>query len=50
MPLRILCLGDIVGRPGRQIVHQKLPGLVKAHNVARDVFSVGDHQVDICVP
>jgi 2',3'-cyclic-nucleotide 2'-phosphodiesterase len=29
MPLRVLCLGDIVGRPGRQVVHQKLPGLVR---------------------
>ncbi len=29
MPIRILCLGDIVGRPGRQIVHQKLPALVR---------------------
>src|SRR5271154_5937146 len=29
MALRILCLGDIVGRPGRQIVHQKLPSLVR---------------------
>ncbi|MGA2231337.1 MAG: TIGR00282 family metallophosphoesterase [Tepidisphaeraceae bacterium] len=29
MALRILCLGDIVGRPGRQIVHQKLPALVR---------------------
>jgi 2',3'-cyclic-nucleotide 2'-phosphodiesterase len=33
MPLRILVLGDIVGRPGRQIVSQKLPGLVKSRNV-----------------
>jgi len=33
MPLRILCLGDIVGRPGRQVVHQRLPGLVREHNV-----------------
>jgi peptide-methionine (R)-S-oxide reductase len=29
MALRILCLGDIVGRPGRQVVHQKLPGVVR---------------------
>ena len=29
MSIRILCLGDIVGRPGRQIVHDKLPALVK---------------------
>src|SRR5436190_16066075 len=33
MPLRILALGDIVGRPGRQIVHQKLPTLVRERQV-----------------
>jgi len=33
MPLRILALGDIVGRPGRQIVHQKLPGVVREKKV-----------------
>ena len=33
MPLRILCLGDVVGRPGRQILHQKLPALVREKNV-----------------
>src|SRR5207253_3810908 len=33
MPLRILALGDIVGRPGRQIVHQKLPALVRERQV-----------------
>src|SRR5688572_27932128 len=33
MALRILCLGDIVGRPGRQVVHQKLPGVVRDHKV-----------------
>jgi 2',3'-cyclic-nucleotide 2'-phosphodiesterase len=33
MPLRIVCLGDIVGRPGRMVVHQKLPGLVRERNV-----------------
>src|SRR5579863_9968168 len=33
MSIRILCLGDIVGRPGRQVVHQRLPGLVREHNV-----------------
>src|SRR4051795_10444493 len=33
MPLRILALGDIVGRPGRQAVHRKLPGLVREHQV-----------------
>ena len=33
MPLRILCLGDVVGRPGRQILHQKLPALVRERAV-----------------
>ena len=33
MALRILCLGDVVGRPGRQILHQKLPALVKQRQV-----------------
>ena len=33
MALRILCLGDVVGRPGRQILHQKLPLLVKQRQV-----------------
>ena len=33
MGFRILCLGDIVGRPGRQAVHQLLPGLVRQHQV-----------------
>src|SRR5688500_461310 len=33
MALRILCLGDIVGRPGRQVVHQKLPSLVREKQV-----------------
>ncbi len=33
MALRILCLGDIVGRPGRQVVHQKLPGVVRDQKV-----------------
>src|SRR5438876_7272090 len=33
MPLRILALGDIVGRPGRQIVHQKLPTLVRERQI-----------------
>ena len=29
----ILCLGDIVGRPGRQVVQQKLPALVRDKKV-----------------
>src|SRR5271154_5666906 len=33
MPLRILCLGDIVARPGRQIAPQKLPTLVRERAV-----------------
>src|SRR5688500_3221493 len=33
MALRILCLGDIVGRPGRQVVHQKLPGVIRDRQV-----------------
>ncbi len=33
MAIRILALGDIVGRPGRQVVHDKLPGLVREHKV-----------------
>ena len=33
MPVRILCLGDIVGRPGRQAVHDKLPGLVRERKI-----------------
>ena len=31
--IRILALGDIVGRPGRQAVHDKLPALVREHRV-----------------
>ncbi len=33
MSIRILILGDIVGRPGRQVVHQKLPGIVRERGV-----------------
>ncbi len=33
MAVRILCLGDVVGRPGRQVVHQKLPALIKQRQV-----------------
>src|SRR5690349_5783094 len=33
MPIRILCLGDIVGRPGRQVVQQKLAEVVRQHSV-----------------
>src|SRR5205085_7693708 len=33
MPLRVLVLGDIVGRPGRQIISQKLPAFIKSNNI-----------------
>src|SRR5882724_7396952 len=33
MPLKILCLGDIVGRPGRQVICQKLPQFVRERQV-----------------
>jgi 2',3'-cyclic-nucleotide 2'-phosphodiesterase len=32
-PLRILFVGDIFGRPGRTIVHERLPELQKEHSV-----------------
>jgi metallophosphoesterase (TIGR00282 family) len=31
--MKILCLGDIVGRPGRQAVHDKLPALVRDRKI-----------------
>ena len=31
--VRILALGDVVGRPGRQILCQKLPSLVKHRKI-----------------
>ena len=33
MPIRILALGDVVGRPGRMILHQKLPAFVRENRV-----------------
>src|SRR5437764_12110556 len=33
MPLKVLCLGDIVGRPGRQVICQKLPALVRQRQI-----------------
>src|SRR5450432_2664064 len=33
MPIRILALGDIVGRPGRQVVNQKLPLIVRQERI-----------------
>ena len=31
--MRILCLGDIVGRPGRQAVHDLLPQVIQQHGI-----------------
>ncbi len=28
--MRILLIGDVVGKPGRQIIVQALPGLIRA--------------------
>jgi 2',3'-cyclic-nucleotide 2'-phosphodiesterase len=33
MAFRVLCLGDIVGRPGRQVLHQKLAALARERQV-----------------
>jgi hypothetical protein len=33
MPIRILCLGDIVGKPGRLAVAELLPGLIKERQI-----------------
>jgi 2',3'-cyclic-nucleotide 2'-phosphodiesterase len=33
MPLRLLCLGDVVGRPGRQVIERKLAALVRERKV-----------------
>ena len=33
MDIKVLCIGDIVGRPGRQIVADHLVHLVKDHQV-----------------
>ena len=30
---RVLCLGDVVGRPGRRVLKERLPGLRSAHGV-----------------
>src|ERR1041385_2583957 len=58
--LKLLFIGDIVGRPGREIVAEKLPRLrtelsidfviANAENAAAGagggVFRVGDHEID----
>ena len=33
MKLNILCIGDIVGRPGRRILAEKLSGLIRERNI-----------------
>lgn len=33
MKINILCIGDLVGRPGRRILADKLMGLVKEHSI-----------------
>jgi metallophosphoesterase (TIGR00282 family) len=33
MPIKILCLGDMVGKPGRLALAEVLPGLVKQHQI-----------------
>ncbi len=33
MRLNILCIGDIVGRPGRRVLAEKLRGLIEEHSV-----------------
>src|SRR5438477_6483720 len=33
MPLKVLVLGDVVGRPGRQIIQQKLPCIVRSRAI-----------------
>lgn len=33
MKINILCIGDIVGRPGRRVLAEKLRGIVKEHSI-----------------
>ncbi len=33
MTIRILALGDVVGRPGRQVIHDRLPQLVRERKI-----------------
>ena len=33
MPIKILCLGDIVGKPGRQVIAELLPPLLKERGI-----------------
>lgn len=34
MQIKVLCIGDIIGRPGRQVLSEKLPILIKEHNIS----------------
>lgn len=33
MSIRVLCLGDVVGRPGRLALRARLPALIQEHNI-----------------
>lgn len=33
MQVNLLCIGDVVGRPGRFVISQALPDIVKKHNI-----------------
>ena len=33
MPIRLLAIGDVVGRPGRHVLHEKLPALVREQRI-----------------
>ncbi|MEP0842327.1 MAG: YmdB family metallophosphoesterase, partial [Phycisphaerae bacterium] len=33
MVINLLCIGDVVGKPGRSVLAQALPGLVERHDV-----------------
>ena len=33
MLINILCIGDLVGKAGRAVLEQKLPGIIKDHNI-----------------
>ena len=33
MQVKVLCIGDVVGRPGRQVLSETLPGIIKEHEI-----------------
>jgi metallophosphoesterase (TIGR00282 family) len=33
MLINLLCIGDVVGRPGRVVISQALPGLIREHDI-----------------